>query len=85
MSKMAPTKSGPTNFRSYEAQARLLAAVIATCKPKLDYKGKLTSSHILSFLLPSHFQNSFLLHQFMYFFVLYLNICLYLASTARCR
>lgn len=30
-----------TNFRSYEAQARLLAAVIATAKPKLDYKGKL--------------------------------------------
>lgn len=30
-----------TNFRSYEAQARLLAAVIATAKPRLDYKGKL--------------------------------------------
>ncbi|KAK6212391.1 hypothetical protein LQW54_005344 [Pestalotiopsis sp. IQ-011] len=27
-----------TNFRSYEAQARLLAAVIATAKPRLDYK-----------------------------------------------
>ncbi|KAK9426514.1 hypothetical protein SUNI508_00041 [Seiridium unicorne] len=35
---MATPKSGQTNFRTYEAQARLLAAVIATAKPKLDYK-----------------------------------------------
>ncbi|KAH7033261.1 uncharacterized protein B0I36DRAFT_106732 [Microdochium trichocladiopsis] len=32
---MAPSKS--TNFRTYEAQTRLLAAVIATANPKLDF------------------------------------------------
>lgn len=37
-----------TNFRSYEAQARLLAAVIATAKPRLDYKGKLNFLFIVT-------------------------------------
>ncbi|KAI8630146.1 hypothetical protein F5Y19DRAFT_474533 [Xylariaceae sp. FL1651] len=31
---MAPNK---TNFKTYDASTRLLAAVIATCNPKLDY------------------------------------------------
>lgn len=35
---MAPTNK--TNFKSYESAIRLLAAVIATTKPKLDFKGK---------------------------------------------
>lgn len=34
------TKMAPTNFRTYEAQARLLAAVIATTNCKLDFKGE---------------------------------------------
>lgn len=35
---MAPQK---TNFKSYEAAMRLLAAVIATTNPKLNFNGKL--------------------------------------------
>ncbi|GAP84134.2 putative polarity defective- variant [Rosellinia necatrix] len=34
---MASQGKNKTNFKTYEASTRLLAAVIATCNPKLDY------------------------------------------------
>lgn len=47
---MAPQK---TNFKSYESATRLLAAVIATSNPKLNFNGK-SFPHFLSPGFSSH-------------------------------
>lgn len=44
--------SGKTNFKTYEAQTRLLAAVIATTNVKLDYAGKTQEPRYSLYTLP---------------------------------
>lgn len=52
----------PTNFKTYESQARLLAAVIASAPDlKLNFKGI-----VCLFIRSNEEQNLYLLHTFSY-------------------